>query len=87
VQKEPAVVFVVGALAAVGGACVGTSAGVTVGGAGGTAVGGTAAGGTVVGTAVGAGVGLAQAASTSKTINMSHIDFRNMLLLLSEKFG
>jgi hypothetical protein len=73
VQNEPAAVFVVGALTAVGGVCVGTS----VGGAGGTAVGGTA-----VGTAVGAGVGLAQAANTSKTINMNHIDFRNMLLLL-----
>ena len=34
------------------------------------------------------GVGLAQnPASPRKTINMNHIDFRNMLLLLSEKFG
>jgi len=75
VQKAPAAVPVVGALAvgtlaAVGGAFVGTSVG--------------AAGGTAVGTAVGAGagVGLAQADNASNNINVNSIHFRNILHLL-----
>jgi hypothetical protein len=85
------VVFVVGALTAVGAAFVGTSVGATIGVAGETAVGATVggAGGIAVGTAVGAGsgVGLAQADNASNTINVNHIDFRNTLHLLRTRMG